>query len=76
MWNAAWIQSMPAIVMPFGDGVADAALDLAVWFAACAALGATLAWLRELARRRDDGAPTGPRLVRGLATRAGTLVRA
>ncbi|MBY0274422.1 hypothetical protein K2Z84_03700 [Candidatus Binatia bacterium] len=78
MWNAAWIQSMPTVAMAFRDAnVVDAALDLAVWFAACAAVGAALAWLRELARRSPDGSPTGPRLLRGLGAQpSGTLLRA
>ncbi len=79
MWNASWVQSLalPIPVEAWGWSLADAGLDLAVWFAACAALGVTLAWLRTLARRTLDATPPGPRLVRGtLARRADAVARA
>jgi hypothetical protein len=78
MWNAILIRSLALPVPPdrWAPTLADTALDLAVWFAACAALGATLSWLRTLARRAGEAPVPGPRLVRPLATRAGTLARA
>ena len=79
MWNASWVQSLalPIPVEAWGWSLADAGLDLAVWFAACAALGVTLAWLRTLARRTLDAPPPGSHRVRGTLARQGdALARA
>lgn len=77
MWNASWVQSLPAARSLLSNGdIADAALDLVVWFAACALLGVGLSWLHALARRRHQAPPMGPRLVRTLARRAATLAGA
>lgn len=78
MWNASWVQSLalPIPVEGWGWSLADAGLDLAVWFAACATLGITLSWLRELGRRGTDATPPGPGCVRTLGARTGALARA
>lgn len=76
--NASWVQSLalPIPVEGWGWSLADAGLDLAVWFAACAALGVTLAWLRDLGRRGVGTTPPGARLARPLGPRTGSLARA
>lgn len=78
MWNALWIGSLalPAPLHARDWSLADTALDLAVWFAACAALGVTLSWLRLLARRAAGAPAPGPRLVHGGHARTGSLARA
>ena len=78
MWNALWIRSLalPAPPYAWDWSLADTALDLAVWFAACAALGVTLSWLRLLARRAADAPAPGPRLVHAGRARTGSLARA
>ena len=78
MWNILWTRSLalPAPSYVWDWTLADTALDLAVWFAACAALGVTLSWLRLLARRAAGAPAPGPRLVHAGHARTGSLARA